>query len=264
MVDALVETSGGGRLCYEDVGSGLCVVFVHAGIADARMWEAATTRLADRCRTIRYDQRGFGRSTPLPTTPFSPLTDLEQLLDHAGVDRAVLVGASMGGGLVIDYLLAHPDRVIAAVAVAAAVSGLPDSDEAVDPRFAELRATAARGDLARLGEVAMDIWAPLQSEPGVDNRIREQLLDNRTAMIATFGLAQPRPLAHDRLEEIGVPMLVVVGDCDSREAERSADALANLVPGARKEVLAGVDHNVPERAGVRFTDLLEDFLSTID
>jgi 3-oxoadipate enol-lactonase len=263
LVDGFVETSGGGRLWFQDAGAGRNVIFVHAGIADSRMWEASTTRLADRCRTIRYDQRGFGRSSQLPSAPFSPLTDLEQLLDHAEVDRAVLVGASMGGGLVIDYLLTHPDRVAAAVVVAAAVSGLPDNGDGVDSRFTELQATASGGDLVRFGEVALDIWAPLSSGPEVDARIRAQLLDNRAAMIATFGLAQSRPPAYDRLGEIAVPMLVVVGDCDSREAERSAAALAQRVPGARQEVLADTDHNVPERAGARFTDLLADFLSAI-
>jgi pimeloyl-ACP methyl ester carboxylesterase len=263
MVEGFVETSAGGRLWFSDVGAGPSVVFVHAGIADSRMWDGCTTRLVDRYRAVTYDQRGYGRSSPLPSAAFSPLTDLEQLLDNVEVDRAVLVGASMGGGLVIDYLLAHPDRVAAAVTVAAAVSGLPPDDHGGDSRFAELQSTASSGDLGRFGEVALDIWAPLKSEPEVDARIREQLLDNAAAMLATFAQAQPGPPAHDRLQEIAVPVLVVVGDSDSRAVERSADAVADRVPGARKEVLAGVDHNVPERAGARFVDLLDGFLSSL-
>jgi alpha/beta hydrolase fold len=81
----------GGRLWTEQAGSGPAVLFAHAGIAGRQMWDQQMTALAGRYHLIRYDQRGFGKSAP-PDVPYSPAADLGAVLDHAGVDRAALVG----------------------------------------------------------------------------------------------------------------------------------------------------------------------------
>jgi 3-oxoadipate enol-lactonase len=94
----------GARMYYEVVGEGEPLVLVHAGIADSRMWEAQITAFADRYRVIRYDMRGFGR-TQIVEGPFSHHEDLRSLLDFLGLDRANIVGCSMGGGAVLDFAL---------------------------------------------------------------------------------------------------------------------------------------------------------------
>jgi len=114
----------GGRLWTEQAGAGPAVLFAHAGIADARMWDEQITALAGRYHAIRYDQRGHGRSSP-PDVPYSPAADLGAVLDHAGADQAVLVGCSVGGAIAINYALAHPGRVTGLVLAAASTSGLP-------------------------------------------------------------------------------------------------------------------------------------------
>src|SRR6185312_2089067 len=85
----------GTRLYYELQGEGRPVVFIHAGIADCRMWDDQWQALVDRYTMVRYDLRGFGRSE-LPELPFSHTDDLASLLAYLGVDHPVVAGCSMG------------------------------------------------------------------------------------------------------------------------------------------------------------------------
>src|SRR5215469_7232897 len=86
-----------GELWAEDTGSGTAVVLIHGDWTDADIWARLVPLLQDRYRVIRYDLRGFGRSSR-PAQPFTRLEDLRAVLDHSGVPEAVAVGHSGGGG----------------------------------------------------------------------------------------------------------------------------------------------------------------------
>ena len=100
----------GGRLWTEVAGSGPGIVLVHAGVADARMWDPQWTGLAAGHRVVRYDTRGFGR-TETDDVEFSNRADLVAVMDTAGLASAVLVGSSRGGSIVLDTALEFPGRV---------------------------------------------------------------------------------------------------------------------------------------------------------
>ncbi len=101
----------GGELFYEAHGQGAPVVLLHAGAQfDHTMWDGQVQALARRHLVIRYDLRGFGRSSR-PSGPFSPTTDLLRVLETLGVERASLVGLGMGSGVAINFALQHPERV---------------------------------------------------------------------------------------------------------------------------------------------------------
>jgi 3-oxoadipate enol-lactonase len=118
----------GAAIYYEDLGKGLEVVLIHAGVADSRMWDGVFEALAERFHAIRFDIRGFGRSAMTPGR-FSYHHDLESLLDHLAVGRASLVGCSFGGQIAIDFALAHPDRVSSLVLVSAGIGGREPSEQ---------------------------------------------------------------------------------------------------------------------------------------
>lgn len=100
----------GGTLYFDVRGSGTPVVLLHAGDLDLTMWDPQVGPLAHSYRVIRYDARGHGRSTA-PREPYSTVEDLRVLLDHLGVERAHLVGISMGAGVALNFAVAYPDRV---------------------------------------------------------------------------------------------------------------------------------------------------------
>ena len=111
-----VEVNGA-RLWYDEAGSGEAVLLVHGGLGDSGLWEPVVPSLAERFRTIRTDLRFFGRSTG-PAVPWSWQDDLVGVLDELGVERAALVGLSLGGRIALDVALAHPARLWAVVGVA--------------------------------------------------------------------------------------------------------------------------------------------------
>lgn len=262
MTQGHVLSAGGASLSFDMVGAGPDVVLLHAGIADSRMWAGTVDALSDSYRVISYDQRGFGRSQPAPTVPFRPLDDVVAVLDHLAVDRFSVIGCSMGGTLAVDLAVRYPNRAQALVPVAAGVSGLPESNDALEPEYGQLEAAVISGDLERFGQIALDIWAPIAATDPSDDRIRAQLLENRAGMIAWFALAQPGSAAYPHLGDITAPTLVVVGERDTADCLRACHTLAAQISGARIETLSAVDHNVPERAGSRFTKLLRQFLDT--
>ena len=136
----------GTRLYREVTGAGHPLVLLHAGIADARMWDDQVAAFAERYTVIRYDARGFGRSDPA-VGRFSPRADLAGLLVELGVERAHLVGLSMGGAVALDTALEHPELASALVLAATRPSGLAPSKGLRDGWTAVDEAFAA-GDVA--------------------------------------------------------------------------------------------------------------------
>ena len=100
----------GGTLFYEVRGSGPAVVLLHGGGLDRTMWDPQLEPLLRSFRVVRYDARGHGRSSA-PMGPYSMVEDFRLVLDHLGVERAHLVGLSMGGGTALDFATAYPARV---------------------------------------------------------------------------------------------------------------------------------------------------------
>ena len=95
-------------------------------------------------RVIRYDHRGFGKS-PAPESAYSPVQDLVDLLDQLKIDRAHIVGNSMGGSLGIDFTLLHPSRVASLTVVASGPNGVPVPQEDQDRMNAVFKTAAEQG-----------------------------------------------------------------------------------------------------------------------
>src|SRR4030067_1279446 len=101
-----------GQLYYEVTGTGQSILLIHAGVADCSMWNDQFDLFSRSYQVIRYDTRGFGKSRT-ETTGFSNRQDILDLLNHLGVDKAVVIGISRGGQIAIDFTIQHPERVSA-------------------------------------------------------------------------------------------------------------------------------------------------------
>ena len=100
----------GGRLWYETCGSGpKTMVLIHDGVLHSVAWDDVWPTLCRSFRVIRYDRRDYGRS-PEAKAPYSPVDDLQAILGAADMKHAVIVGASNGGGLAVDFALATRTR----------------------------------------------------------------------------------------------------------------------------------------------------------
>lgn len=253
----------GARIHYERVGTGLPVVFLHAGIADLRMWEPQVTPFASHFDVIRPDQRGFGDSE-LPPKPWSPVGDLLSLMEQLSLEPAHLVGCSMGGALAIDFALAHPERVSRLVLVGSAIGGFAFRPEHAH-LFAEAATARKAGDLVALNEAMLHLFldGPERPHGYVAQPLRELFLDmNGRAIRSDFEQAPPEQdaLAVRRLHEIAAPTLVVVGDKDVPTVLEAADLLMNSIPDVRKAVIHDAAHLPNLEHPVEFNRIVLDFL----
>jgi pimeloyl-ACP methyl ester carboxylesterase len=229
-----------GRLYYEVAGDGPTVLFVHGFTLDTRMWDDQWPVFAERYRVVRLDLRGFGRSEAEPL-PYSNMDDLVAVLDHLAVSRAHIVGLSMGATVVVDFALAHPERVHALVAV----DGGPSGTGAPPPEVQHVIAQAGAGQVSEALEawLATALFAPAMEQPEVAARMREMVTDYTWWSARNPGLGQPlRPPAVGRLAEIGAPTLVVVGERELPTIRVHCETLAADIPGARLVNLPGVGH----------------------
>jgi pimeloyl-ACP methyl ester carboxylesterase len=237
----------GASLYYDVAGNGEPLVLVHAGIADRRMWDGQLETFAERYRVIRYDMRGCGRSEAPTGTSFSHHDDLRGLLDVLGIQRAILVGCSIGARTAIDFALAHPERVRALALVCPSVSGF-ESDEEPPEEWDELVAADEAGDLERVSELEVRIWVdgPYRSPEEVDPAVRDLVREmNLIALRNEPDLGEERPAeppAANRLAEIRAPALAVAGALDRPEVVARAELLAASIPRAQKVVIDETAH----------------------
>lgn len=251
----------GGRLYYETAGEGPAVVLLHGGFGDRRMWDAQFEPFARDFRVVRYDHRGFGRSTP-PDTAYSPVADLVRLLDHLDVAQAHLVGNSVSGALALDFALVHPERVGKVVVVASGASGYPST--AAD--WASVRAVfeAARTEGP---ERAAELWLA-HPMVGVASRhaqtaplLRAMVEENQAVLRMAHWPSEPLdPSAFERAGEIRAPALFVLGEQDVPVVNRVAEATAERMPGARLERMPGADHLPQMVSPEAFNRLVVGFL----
>jgi pimeloyl-ACP methyl ester carboxylesterase len=234
---------------WHDVhGNGPAVVLVHAGIADSRMWEPQLRSFSPSHTVVRLDLPGFGNS-PIETNPISYRGSVEEALDAAGVERAAVVGTSLGGMVALDFALDSPARVSALVLVG---SGIDDHDWAgeMEAFDAAEEAALARGDLDAAIEVNLDFWVagPRRKLDDVDPKILELASEmQRQAFAQSQGHDDLRavrldPPASQRLADVGVPTLVVTGDEDVEDIRVMGDRLARDIPGAERATIAGAAH----------------------
>jgi 3-oxoadipate enol-lactonase len=258
----------GAQLYYEIAGAGQPIVFVHAGIADRRMWDAQFATFAERYRVLRYDHRGMGKSS-MPPGPYALRDDLYALVRHFDLAPAVLIGCSMGGSAVLDCALEHLDVARALVLVGAGVSGnsLKPTEE-MNKLWEQVDELASKGDLDGANEIELRIWVdgvrrtPDQVDPAVRALVREMNLSSFTRD-AEHQQGQPQqmdPPAYGRLSEVNLPTLVVVGSDDQPLIFETANILANQIPGARKVVMQGLAHVPNMERPAQFNQIVFDFL----
>jgi pimeloyl-ACP methyl ester carboxylesterase len=221
-------------------GDGPPLVMLHPGVGDSSIWQPVLPRLTPRYRVIRYDVRGYGRSAPA-TARYSLLDDLVAVLDHLGLSRVHLVGSSMGGKTAAGFALAQPERVTGLVLVCPGISGYPEPEE---PEVeAEFDALEQAGDTEGLVAFAAREWAAA----GTDDAVLAQLRSAVHGWFNEWEFRQEDEPIFDRLGQLTVPTVLMVGDRDRPAHLASNEAAAQRIPGCRLIRMPGVDHMVPLR-----------------
>jgi len=235
----------GGRLYYEVAGSGTPVVLLHAFALDTRMWDDQFELFARDYRVIRYDARGFGRSsTPTPGQPYSHAEDLAALLAKLDAHKPHLVGASMGGRFTLDFAVTQPDAMRSVVVIDTVIGGWPWSREWLEAYSPVIQA-GRRGDIAaaKAAWLALPVFASVRENPPVAARVK-RMVDDYSGW--HFVNADPeRRVAPPTLSQLGkirVSTLAIVGDRDLPEFQRMAESVERQVANARRLGFPGAGH----------------------
>ena len=263
MTSTLLSPAG---IAYDRAGprGDLPVVLIHAGIADRRMWQPQWSALTAQRDAVRLDLRGFGESAQRPPGALSPVDDVIDTLAALSIGRCHLVGASFGAGVAVEVALKRPEHVDSLLLSAPGGSLIAQATPDLRAFFDAERSALARDDLDGAVEANLSWWVdgPHREAHDVDPAVRELVGQmQRQAFELTAGWdaveeAELDPPALERLAEIQVPTLVLVGALDLDAIVDTARRLTDAIPHARR-----VDW--PETAHLPSMERPDDFLALL-
>jgi pimeloyl-ACP methyl ester carboxylesterase len=258
---ALIDIPGA-RLLTEVSGQGEPLVLLHGFSLDLRMWDAQVAIFAERFQVIRYDLRGFGRSTVPTDEPYRHVEDLRALLAALGLKRAHVMGLSMGGGIAADFALAYPDLVNKLVLVDSTLGGYRWSaawDAGMKPIWRHGRA----GQLAEARSLwlADPLFGPVLANAETAVAVRQMVEEysgwHWCSRDPGEGLTPP---ANERLSALHTPTLVVVGELDLPDFQQIATQIAAECSSSSKVTIPGAGHMANMEAPVLFAEVVLGFL----
>ncbi len=272
---AHMTTTDGVRLFYEDSGSGQPIVFVHEFSGDYRSWELQVRYFARRYRCVTFNARGYPPSeVPDTVAKYSQkraVEDIRDVMDHLKIDRAHVVGLSMGGFAALHFGIQFPDRARSIVVGGAGFGAEPDKKE----QFRREVEMVAK----RFEEEGAEKLAPVYgSGPG-----REQFETKDPRGFAEFltqlgehssigsaltlrGVQAQRPSPFDlvpQMEKMTVPTLVIHGDED-RPCLGTGVLLKRTIPSAGLMVFPKTGHTINLEEPGLFNYALQDFFTQVD
>lgn len=268
-----VDLGGGLKVHLRDEGprDAPAIVLLHGSNADLHTWDAWTAALKGQYRVVRYDQIGHGLTGPSPTGDYSRAAfsaDVGKVADKLGLGRFVLAGNSMGGGIALDYALAHPERLNGLVLVDAA--GAPQLGKAKgNIGFTIARMPGLRNLMTRItprSVIEKSLHQTVANQaivtPTMVDRYWELLRypGNRRATMERFSLGFEHA-APAQLARLRVPTLILWGEKDPLIPLASGKWLAQHIPGARMIVYPGIGHIPMEEAAQASVGDLERWLT---
>ena len=236
----------GVRLAYRERGEGEPVLLVHGMADDAASWDEVFDALGGRARVIAYDRRGYGSSGA--PDPYERTTVQEQAEDAAALLRALsafpalVSGRDLGALVCLDLIRRHRDLVRAAVVIEPPLYPLvPGANEVLaDERVRLEEALRAAGPQAAVAEF-------LGGRAGEERLARA--LAAPAAFFADYGGVASWPISRRELRRLEVPLTVLTAADSPRLAVQAADALVDLVPGARRAHGQAPSDALAERLG---------------
>jgi 3-oxoadipate enol-lactonase len=248
------------KLAYDDVGAGACVVLIHGHPFERSLWQPQLAALAGEFRVLAPDLRGFGDS---PVTPNlvgmrEYADDVLELLAHLTIDRAAIVGLSMGGLVAMELATAHPERCWALGLVATTAEPVTPDERTVRRERADR--VERDGMRVLIDYMHAGLYGP-RCPPAVRRRVDAMMarapVDGSAA--ALRGRAE-RPDYRPRLRQLDVPAFVCTGSADPWSNETVTAEIVEHLQRPELVVIEGAGHLPNLEAEEVFNQALAGFL----
>ena len=262
----MIALSDGIEIGYDDVGTGVPVVFIHGFPHNRSLWSPQVSALVDRARCIAPDIRGFGETSrhgPFTIDQFAD--DIALLLRSLGVERAVVTGLSMGG--YVAFALWRRHRSIVRALVLAHTRAGADSEEGREKRRALIEVARTRGPGAVAdGQITGMVGKTTREHrPGLVDEVHRMLGSASVeGIVGALEAMMGRVDSTETLATIDVPTLVIAGSEDALIPRRDSEILNEGIRGSRLEVIERAGHVSNLERPAAFNHLLSEFLAALD
>jgi 3-oxoadipate enol-lactonase len=241
-----VQTQVNGiTIVYGDRGTGLPIVFLHAFPLNRTMWAHQEEALSLRFRIITVDLRGHGESdAPLwRYTMEQSGDDVNALLDYLSIQRAIFVGLSMGGYILLAFYRKYADRMKGLIL--ADTRAQADTAEGKDGRFHMAQTAYKKGPSAIADLMIQKLLSPqtIERRPDLVQQVRAMIESNQISGIAGNLMAMAeRPDSVPLLSQITCPTQIIVGELDQATPPSDAKLMTDQIPNARLTVIPQAAH----------------------
>lgn len=250
---------GGNSVFFEASGAGIPIVFIHDGLLHSKGFDHQYEFFKEHYTVIRYDRPGYGQSPP-PVSAISDTTTLKDLLTQIGIEKAILIGGSAGGRIALDFAVAHSNMVHAIVLVGPALSGFEFTEH-----------MWYRGWRNKWGDTIEEMitfwendpWLISQENVNAKRFFRDTLLASQTNLknYEVENLDEVQAINH--LSEIGMPVLVMIGESDIADNHSMAGIIQNGIPDAQRVIVTQSGHLVYVEQPEKFNKLMGEFLEKL-
>lgn len=268
-----IPVSGNGTIYYEEMGNGPAVILLHGHSLDTRMWDAQFAAFAKQYRTVRLDFRGYGHSsTQREDFQHTHADDVLTVMDSLHIDRAHVIGLSMGAFVAGDMLAIFPHRLLSCTLVSGGIRNSPGPSEPMG----EAESRQRDEEIAALKQKGIDAykreWHDILMSSGGSQR--ERMRQPLWQMVNDWSAWQPLHKevrlfygkeAWQALRERGttdVPTLIVRGENEVKDRNGRPREM-NYLSRARFEIIPDCGHMLNMERPEEFNALLLDFIGGI-
>jgi 3-oxoadipate enol-lactonase len=251
----------GRRLCVDVAGTGLPCVLLHPFPFDRRYFSDVADQIAARAHTVVPDLRGFGASELGGPFSIADLADdVAALLDHLRIDRAVVVGLSMGGYVALAFAAKYPRRTLG-IALSDTRAGA-DSPDARANRDKDAAFVREQGNVAFIERQLPRLLSSAASE-SLRAHVRQLGTQNSETIVEALQALRDRPDRRNELASITCPAVVLVGTEDVMTPPAEAAAIATAIPSAVLVELPGAGHLANLEAPAPFSQAIIGFIGRV-
>ena len=261
----MITLVGDTEIAFDDIGTGLPIVFLHAFPLSRTMWEPQVTGLVSECRCIPIDFRGFGDSAVSP--PFTVdryADDVAAVLDTLQIERAVVAGLSLGGYVAFAFWRRHRERVRALV-LADTRAGADTAENIARRKYLiDLATTQGSGAVANAQIAGLVGKTTRDKRPDTYDAVHRAIAQASVdGIVGALEAMMARPDSTETLATIDVPTMIIAGSEDVATPPREARAMHAAIAGSRIEIIQRAGHLSNLERPAAFNTVVAEFLATL-